>query len=188
MTTPGLRTLAKLLAAFALWSVIGWYVLPGYARVVIPVTSQLLEWIRPHGVDVSLAEAYPYLHWAFTGDGEVPETGRLPFTLLAYNAVLYLALVTAFPGLSVKGRLLLAVSGVPVVLVFHVADLAMTVESRILSVLQKEHYDFLHNFGLWFSVVKFYNFLSMMALKQVVFVGLFYVQWRTLGRRSRPGV
>ena len=182
----GFRTLAKLLVAFALWSVVGWYAFPGYARVVIPVTSELLQWIRPHGVDVSLAEEYPYLRWTFEGDGEGPQTGRLSFTLLAYNAVLYLALVTAFPGLSARDRLLFAISGAPVVVAFHVLDLAMTVESRMLSVLQAEHYDFLHDFGLWFSMVKFYNFLSIMALKQVVFVGLFYVQWRTIGRRSRP--
>jgi len=180
------RTLGKLLVAFALWSVAAWYAFPGYAKVVIPATSELLQWIRPHGLDVSLVGEYPHLRWAFEGDSQGQVTGWLSFTLLAYNAVLYLALVTAFPGLSAKGRLLFAASGAPVVLLFHVADLAMTVESRMLSVLQAEHYDFLHDFGLWFSMVKFYNFLSIMALKQIVFVGLFYVQWRTIGRRSRP--
>jgi hypothetical protein len=182
MTVLGWRGLTRLLVAFAVWSVVASYVFPGYSRLVLPTTTAALDVVRPHGLDLVLANEYPSLRWSFTSPDIGPQEGALSFTLLAYNTVLYMCLATAFPGLTWRGRLAFVASAAPMVFLFHVIDLGLTVESRVLSVLQVEHYDFLHDFGLWFSLVKGYNFLSVMALKQVVFVGLFYLQWRWLSR------
>jgi len=178
----GWRDLAKLLAAFALWSGIGLYAFPGYAQLVTPATSEVLQALRPHGLDLSLANEYPYVRWGYEEQEQGKQGGRVSFTLLVYNTVLYLSLVSAWAGLSRWARLLFAVSAAPVIFVFHVVDLGLTVESRVLSILQAQHYDFLHHFGLWFSLVKYYNFLSITGLKQVIFLLLFLVQWKYLDR------
>lgn len=180
----GWRTLGRLLVAFAAWSVLGAFVLPGYSRLVVPATEGVLRWLQPHGLVIALEVEHPYVRWSFATAPGHEEWGRLPLTLLTYNAVIYLALVSGVPGLPRRWRLGFAATALPAVFLFHVADLALGVESRILSVIQAEHYDFVASFGLWFTVVKVYNFLSVMAVKQVVFVGLFYAQWRLF--RWRP--
>lgn len=176
------RRLSLLLLAFGAWSAVGVYAFPHYAKVVVPATSALLEGVRPHGLDLSLRTEYPYLYWHFTQGASEPQSSHMSFTLQVYNTVLYLTLLTAWPGLSLRGRLVLAATGAPVVFLFQVLDLALAVEGRILSVVQPEHAASLREFSLWYSAVKFYNFLSIMAVKQVVFIGLFYLQWMTLPR------
>ena len=172
--------LVRLLVAFGLWSWLAVYLLPPYARVVVPVAAGALKLLQPHGLQVSLAVAYPQVSLQFAGPGGEPATGQVPFGLLAYNAVLYLAVLSAWPGPSWRWRLGFAATAAPVVVLVHAGDLAMAVESQVLSVVQKHHYDLRNDFGLWFSAVKFYNFLSIMALKQVVLVALYYLQWRLL--------
>jgi hypothetical protein len=177
--------LVRLLLAFALWSWVALYALPLYARVVVPIASRTLHWLRPHGLEVELVEEHPYVALRFRGDSQGEVTGRISFSLLAYNAVLYLAVVSAVPGPSLRWRLRFVAMAAPAALLFHVGDLVLAVESQVLSVVQEQHYDLWRDFGFWFSAVKFYNFLSVMAVKQVVPVGLYYVQWRFLPWRQR---
>lgn len=177
----GWATLARVLVAFLLWSLIGGYLFPAYSKVILSSTSSLLEWLRPHGLALSLENEYPYLSWRFDYGGG-PQYERMSFTLFVYNALLFLALVTGLPGLSLRGRLLFVASGAPLIYLFHVVDLSLAIEGRLLSVVEPEHARFLQEFSLWYSLVKLYNFLSIMAVKQVVLLGLFYLQWITLPR------
>ena len=180
------RFLVRLLGAFLLWSLVGWLVFPSYARLVVPTTARVLAWIQPHDIAVELVHESPWVSWRFATEEHGKQFNRRSFGLLVYNTVLYLSLLTAVPRLALRTRLHMAATAAPAVFLFHVVDLSMTVESYLLTVLQRDHYDFLHNFGLWFSLVKFYNFFSIMALKQIIFVGLFGLQWWWLARADIP--
>ena len=51
--------------------------------------------------------------------------------------------------------------------VFHLADLLLAVESKLLTRMRPEAYSFMEHFDLWFLTVKFSHSFSVMALKQV---------------------
>ena len=74
-------------------------------------------------------------------------------------------------------RILLLLTGFPLLFVFHVVDLLLVVESRLLTLLQPQHYAFWDQFDLWFVAVKFYHSFSVMALKQVLPLLLLWLQW-----------
>ena len=174
----GWRSLLALLAAFGVWVMVGQFLFPVYAaKLVLPTTSAILGWIGPEGVeDLRIADEFPYLSWHYMLDGQ-QQMGRISFILFVYNSVLYLTLATALPGLTLKGRLLFGISAAPVMFLFHLADLSLAIEGRLLSAVAPQHTDFLEDFSLWYSFVKVYNHMSIMAIKQIVFGGLFYLQW-----------
>ncbi len=171
----------RLLIAFLCWSVVGWSLFPAYQAVLAPATGWLLDWLRPHEVAMQFESNFPWLRWSFSSDEFGRHEGRLSFLLLVYNTVLYLTVLSAIR-LSKRRRVWLGLSAVPFIFAFHLFDLALTVESRILSVVQRQHYDFLVDFGFWFSLVKVYNFMSIMALKQVVLLGLLAAQYHAARR------
>lgn len=182
-----LPLLLAFLLAFLWWSLAGWMLFPFYAELLIPATQAVFARIRPHGLLVDLANDYPWVRWSFDSETFGPQRGRLSFLVLVYNTVIYLALLSAAPGLRPRNRMLALLTGLPVVFAFHVFDLSMMIESRLLTVVQAEHYDFTRHFGWRFTMIKVYNFLSLMALKQVAFVVLFAVQWHWLegfGKRT----
>ncbi len=180
-------TLVRLLVAFAVWSWVVAQALPAYARVVVPAASALLELVRPHGVGVELLREGGYVAFRFAVPGRGGVSGQFSFALLTYNAVLYLTVLSAVPGPPLRWRLRFLAMAAPAAFLLHVADLMMAVESQVLSAVQEEHFDFLHDFGLWFSTVKVYNFLSIMAVRQVVLLGVYYLQWRFLPWREVAG-
>jgi hypothetical protein len=119
-------------------------------------------------------------------------TDAVSFRLLSYNLILYLALLSAVPRLRLKHQAVLLLTGLPLFFAFHVADLLLTVESRLLTHLRPEGYTFWRHFNPWFLFVKFYASFSVMALKQVFPVCVLFVQgWgmkRLAERISRPSL
>lgn len=166
----------KLLLGFVVWNLLGWLVFPKYGQIVVAAAAAVLAWLQPQGVLVNLSNKYPHLFWSCSAPGHDAQSGFISIRLLLYNTVIYLAVLGAIP-LTIKQRFVLLASGLPIVFIFHVFDLSMTIESRILSVTQAEHRDFLKDFGLWFSLVKFYNFFSVLAFKQASLVILLAMQW-----------
>ena len=160
----------------------GWHLFPAYETVLVPTTEGLLNWLHPHELSIELDGDYPWLSWSFSNKEIGRQSGRISFLLLVYNTVLYLTVLVAVKQLSTKRKLWLGVSGLPFVFAFHLFDLALTLESRALSIVQKQHYDFLADFGLWFSLVKAYNFISIMAVKQVALLGLLALQYHVARR------
>ena len=174
--------LLALLSAFGLWIAVGALLLPVYSKVLVSVVSVVLGWIQPHGIDLRLIDEYPWLGYRFSNSSGGPDYGRVPLDLFVYNSALYLALVTALPGLTVKGRLVFAVTAAPAVFLFHLTDLTLAIDGQVSSLVRPQHANVLQDFSLWYSLVKLYNHMSIMAIKQVVLVGLFYLQWILLPR------
>ncbi|MFC1526324.1 hypothetical protein ACFL6X_05895 [Candidatus Latescibacterota bacterium] len=184
MSRPDWRGALVLGAAFAIWSGVAIPVLPLYAQVVVPAASAILRLIEPHGVVLSFTESFPSVTWEL--DGAPESLRRVPFRLLAYNLVLYLSVVTAWPRLGAGRRLLVAVTGLPILYLFHVLDLMLAVESRLLTVLRPESYDLSERIDLWFLGVKYYHSFSVLALKQVLPVLLVWVVVQVLERLWLP--
>jgi hypothetical protein len=57
------------------------------------------------------------------------------------SLVLYLTGLTVVPRVSIRQRLGLAFSGMPYLFLFHVFDLMMWAESRLLTEIASQHYD-----------------------------------------------
>jgi len=166
-----------LLLVFGVWNLLAGPLLPAYARSVTPVAQGTVRWLRPHNADVVFTNAYPDVIWQALLPSQEGVTERVSFRLLSYNLILYLALLSAVPRLRLKHRAVLLLTGLPIFLAFHVADLLTTVESRLLTRIQPEGYTFWRHFDPWFLFVKFYASFSVMALKQVFPVFVLFVQW-----------
>jgi len=151
--------------------------LPVYARAVAPVAQGIVRWLRPHDASIVFTDAYPDVKWQVHLPSQDGATDAVSFLLLSYNLILYLALLTAVPRLSPKARIVLLLTGLPLFFAFHVVDLLMTVESRLLTRLQPEGNTFWRHFNPWFLFVKFYASFSVMVLKQAFPVFVLFVQW-----------
>ena len=160
------------------WNLISLPLLPLYGKLVIPAAQALLNLVEPHGATFSFAEAFPTIAWQVTHQSQTFDHA-LSFRLLAYNLILYLTALTILPRASVRQRVGLAISGLPYLFLFHVFDLMMWAESRLLSEIAAQHYDW-KQFDLWFAFVKFYNHLSVLSLKQVAPLLLLGLQWSLL--------
>ncbi|MCH7788695.1 MAG: hypothetical protein IH940_04565 [Acidobacteria bacterium] len=167
--------------AFLLWNLAVTPVMPLYAGLVVPPTQFFLNLIEPHGAVVNFADFYPYVQWQTT---QTSATEQVSFQLVSYNVVLYLTCITALPDTSLRDRAVFLSIGLPVLYLFHIADLAMVVESRLLTALQPQHYDLWESFSLWFVMVKFYGSFSVLALKQILPLAMVYFQWQWLRRRQ----
>ncbi len=172
------RLLPRLLAAFVAWSAVAYLVLPLYMAGVVPATSVLVDLLPSHGAAVKLASQHPWVGCTIQKGDSPAAVEQVSSLVLTYNALIYLALLTAATGLDWRQRGRMAAFGMPCLFVFHIVDLGLTVQSRVLSIVAGQHYDFRQHFGLWFTVVKVYSFLSLMALKQALPLVLFYAQWR----------
>ncbi len=168
--------------AFLMWNLAVTPLMPLYAGLVVPPTQFFLNLIEPHGAVISFADFYPHVQWQTT---RTSAAEQVSFQLVSYNVVLYLTCITALPDTSLRDRGLI-VLGLPVLYLFHIADLAMIVESRLLTALQPQHYDLWESFSLWFVMVKFYGSFSVLALKQTLPLAMVYLQWQWL-RRRQPG-
>lgn len=161
-----------LILAFGLWSAVVAPLLPAYARLVTPVASGLLWLLQPHGLSIDLTIAFPDVTWQLGG---MPASlSRVPFRLVAYNSVLFVALDTVWPGLTVTRRAAVAAAGLALLFGFHVADLCLIVESRLLTHLRPQSYRLSQGIDLWFLSVKYYHSFSVLALKQVL---PFFLVW-----------
>ena len=173
-----------------LWRLLGWFLLlcllsqPAlgtYGFGVATAAETCINLVGRHGVEVTFREVMPRISWAAT----VPAAtvaGSLSPHLLTYNGLLYLALVLALPGWTLPARGRLAFTGIPILFLFHVADLMLAVESQLLTATQPQHYAFWHEFDPWFVLVKFSHSFSVLALKQVLPALLLYIQCRALAR------
>ncbi|OGG50323.1 MAG: hypothetical protein A3F84_06660 [Candidatus Handelsmanbacteria bacterium RIFCSPLOWO2_12_FULL_64_10] len=175
----------ELLLAFAIWSLLAGPLLPAYARAVIPVAQGIIEWLRPHDFSVVFTGIYPDVIWQAHLPSEV-EQGGVSFQLLSYNLILYLTLLTAIPGVRLRGRVVLLLTGLPLLWIFHIVDLLLIVESWLLTRLRPESYVFWRHFDPWFLTVKFYASFSALALKPVFPILALFLQWHWLGVRRAP--
>jgi hypothetical protein len=176
MTTALRGLLTRLLLWFTLWSAGAMLTLPAYALLVIPAAAWVGSALPTAGARLSLHVEYPSVVATIQPDGRAASLEYISFLVLTYNAVLYLALVSAWNALTLWERSRLAALGLPCLFVFHVFDLAMAAHSRVLSVACSEQYDVRRHFSAWFILVKTYAFLSLMALKQALPVALLYIQ------------
>ncbi len=103
------------------------------------------------------------------------------FRLLAYNLTLYLSLLTAIPSLSIKRRLLLAATSLPLVVGLHVLDLALVVESKLLTLLGQPE-SLASAAGIWFAAVKFSHSFSVLAFRQAAPALVLLAQWAVARR------
>ena len=171
-----------LVPSFLAWGLLSHPLLPIYARAVVPLAEGILTEIRPHGSLITFPEMYPSVTWQVENGPFPRQIESTSFRLLTYNLVLYLALLTALPRTGLVKRLVLLLSAFPLFIGFHIVDLLLIAESRMLTTLQPQHYAFWRDFDLWFVVVKFLNSFSVMALKQVFPVLVLWAQWRWLQR------
>jgi len=161
-----------LVAAYAAWSAAVAPLLPAYARLVTPAAGALLDLLRPHGLEIPLEAAFPEVIWQL--DGMPAGLCRIPFRLVSYNLVLFLALAAVWPALSLGRRALIAAAGLPLLWVFHTVDLCLAVESRLLTHLRPASYHLSQGVDLWFLAVKYYHSFSVLALKQIL---PFFLVW-----------
>ena len=181
------RFILVLALAFVVWVLLLEPILPVYARVVVPVAQGVLQGLEPHGATISFIESFPKVEWQ-VGLPTQRADESISFRLLTFNLALYLALVTALAGLRWKQWGLLLATGLPVLFGFHVVDLLVVVESRLLSLLQPQNFIFWRDFDLWFVALKFYSSFSAMALRQIFPFAVVFLQWhalRKLGPQSR---
>ena len=173
-----------------LWRLLGWFLLlcllsqaalSTYVSGVVVAAETCTNLVGRHGVEVTFREVTPRISWAATVSAATV-AGSLSPHLLTYNGLLYLALVLALPGWPPLSRVRLAFTGVPILFLFHVADLMLAVESQLLTSTQPQHYAFWHEFDLWFVLVKFSHSFSVLALKQVLPALILYMQCRALAR------
>ncbi len=176
----------KLLLAFAAWNLIAIAALPLYAELVVPTAQALLNLIEPHGARFAFEGVFPTVTWRVTHETKHLEH-LLAFRLLAYNLVLYLTALTVVPRVSNRQRGGFLISGLPFLFGFHVFDLTMWAESRLLTEIRPQAYDIWEQFDLWFAFVKFYSHFSVLALKQVVPLFLVWLQWSLQQQLTESG-
>jgi hypothetical protein len=176
------RLILRLVLAFAAWNILAAWLLPEYARVVVPAAQWVLHQLHLHDAQATFTEIYPNVRWQVShrlhGQDEY-----VSFRLLAYNLILYLALLSAIPTWR-RHRIALLLTGLPLLFVFHVVDLLLVVESRFLTILQPRYYEIWDHFDPWFVAVKFYHSFSVMALKQVLPLLVLWLQWQFYVGRS----
>ena len=178
------RLSVPLIIAFVIWNLISLPLLPFYGELVVPAAQGLLNLIGPHGARFAFSDVFPAVTWQVTHQS-LSFDHALSFRLLAYNLILYLTALSVVPRVSMRQRLGLSLSGLPYLFFFHVFDLMMWAESRLLTEIASQHYD-LAQFDLWFAFVKFYNHFSVLSLKQVAPLLLLGLQWSLLQQvRSR---
>ena len=157
----------RLTVSFAVWNLLAVYLLPVYSHLVEPVAQVILEVLRPHDTQFTFLASYPTLEWEITRLSQSLGKEQTSFRLLTYNLVLYLTVLTALRGQALKDVGVLLATGLPVLYVFHLADLLLAIESKLLTQIRPDAYSFWVDFDLWFLVVKFCHSFSVMALKQV---------------------
>ena len=178
-----------LLVGFVFWSIAAVYGLPIYAQAVVPTAQRVLDYLQPHNTHITFTDVYPYIKWQVNNLSPERPNEQTSFHLLSYNLVLYLTVLTAIPRLLFKHRIILLLSGLPLIFVFHILELLLVVESKILTLLDLQSHDYLTPFNLWFVIVKFSHNMSVLALKQVAPVLLLLFQWyglrRFIGQNSK---
>jgi hypothetical protein len=174
------RFILILLLAFPAWVFLIGPLLPSYAKAVVPTAQWALNGLQLHGAWVTFAETCPDVRWHVVHPSLELGEDSVSFRLLTYNLILYLALLTAVPRLRLVARLVLLATALPVFWAFHVLDLLLLVESRTLTGLQPQHYEFWRHFNPWFVAVKFYGSFSAMALKQILPIVVMVLQWHVL--------
>ena len=174
----------RLILAFVIWNLLVLPLLPMYAQLVVSFAGWGLETLGPHATRIPFTDVYPYVKWQINYLTQVREES-VSFRLLSYNLILYLSLLTVVPRVPLWHRAILLLSGLPVLFVSHGVDLLLVVESKHLTWSQPQHYAFWKEFDIRFVVVKFYHSFSVMALKQVFPLLLFWLQWQGLRRSVR---
>ena len=182
------RSALLLVPSFLVWGLLIHPLLPLYARAVVPAAEVILTQVRPHGSQITFTEMYPSVTWQVENSQIPPKFESTSFRLLTYNLVLYLALLTALPRVRLVRRAVLLLCALPLFYGFHVLDLLLVAESRMLTALHPQHYAFWRDFDLWFVVVKFSNSFSVMALKQVFPIIVISLQWTWVIRPGIPGI
>lgn len=121
------------LLAFAGWNLIVWPLLPLYARAVTPAAASLWNAVTPHGQSLAFGELFPRLLWRCEPLGVA---GELSFPLLTYNLALYLTAVSVAPRVPRATRLLWLAPGLAALFLWHLGDLLLSAETRLLAALR----------------------------------------------------
>jgi hypothetical protein len=179
-----------LLLVFVTLSVSSGPMLTIYAQVVTPVAQLVLEQIQPHQIQVVFTTDYPEVKWQVHYPSLPSTNESVSFPLMSYNLLLYLALLSSAPQLRITGRIWLLICGVPIFFVFHIIDLLLVVESKVLTHTQPDSYVFWQHFDLWFIMVKFCHSFSVMAVKQLFPFLVFFLLWQRFkifdGQKTAP--
>jgi len=120
----------RLILAFALWNVLALYLLPAYSKLLVPVAQWILDALHPHDAQFSFLADYPTVEWEVTRLSSALGAEQTSFRLLTYNLVLYLSALTALRARPLKRIGVLLATGLPVLWVFHLADVLLAVESK----------------------------------------------------------
>ena len=169
------RALAvRALVAFLVWNLLVWPVLPMWAGGVAVVTEFLWDLITPHGQSLSFVSLSPILRWRWV---PLDIGATLAPALLTWNVVLYLTVWSVVPSVPRTARARWIAVAIPVLGVWHVGDLLLTIESHLLTLTRPGSYDLVGGLDLWFLWVKFANNLNVLGLRQAVPLMLLAAQW-----------
>ena len=183
MSRVDVGLVVRLILAFVLWNLLALYLLPAYSFLLVPVAEGILDTIQPHDTQLAFLARYPTVEWEVTRFSQTLGKEQTSFRLIAYNLVLYLTALSALRGQPVTVLGILLATGLPVLYIFHLADLLLVVESKLLTQIRPDAYSFWKHFDPWFVVVKFSHSFSVISLKQVFPLLLLWLQYSLLNRR-----
>ena len=164
---------ARTLAAFLVWNLLAWPVSSAWSGVVAEIVEFLWNVVTPHGQSLKVTMSRT-LGWRWS---PADIGGSLAPGMLTWNVVLYMTAWSIVPGVSSSTRVRWVVVAAPVLALWHVADLLLTVESHLLTLTRPDSYDISAGAGLWFLGVKFAHNLSVLGLRQVIPLLLLAAQW-----------
>ena len=162
------RRILLLLGAYAFWTAVSIPMFPVYARIVTSAASTASQMFLGHESAVVITSVYPTVAWHPSGiPAPSAEGSTTSFRLLAHNLILYLSILTVLPIGDHTRRAMMAASGLLILFVCHVLDLLIVMESSRLGPPGTLPTD-LSLSSLWFSSVKVYQSMSVLALKQAI--------------------
>ncbi len=103
--------------------------------------------------------------------------GKVGLRLASYNFALYLTAIFAISEVKASTRLRWLRSGLPLLFLWQIGDVLLTVESQWLTVMRPQAYDIGSSLDLWFLGVKFANNFNVLAGRQLIPFAIIGAQW-----------
>jgi len=179
-----IRFSLRLICFFVVLSLLSRPILSAYARGILPLVQYFTDQLYASDIRIEFSSFYPDVKWQAVFKSQLVLEEGLAFSLISYNLILFLSLLCSLPEVELKHRLIFLVTGSPLIALFHIFDVLLAVESKILTHIQPESYEFWSNFSLWFILVKFFHSLSVMAIKQLVPAFIIALQWLWFKKRE----
>ena len=179
--TPG-RFILLVIVGFVGWGAVLSLTVAPYSSAVAVVVQWFLDWTTPHDLSPKVTSSFPRFIWTVVLKDGASAQDSVGTWLVCYNGALYLSLLTVSTARRPVRALLFAASGLPLLFLFHVGDVALAVESRLQTRLFPEFYSFWLSFNFRFATVKFLHHFSMLAVKQVLPILLLVTQYGVVSR------